>query len=37
MYTSKVYNFLLDNVFDKNGFYKFLTKILCFIEMQFSH
>ena len=37
MYTSKVYNFLLENVFDKNVFSKFHTKIMCFLEIQFSH
>ena len=33
MYTSKVYNFLVDNVFDEKVFSKFHTKILCFIEI----
>ena len=33
MYTPKVYNFLLDNVFDKKVFSEFNTKILCFIEI----
>ena len=33
MYISKVYNFLLDNVFDKKVFSKFYKKILWFIEI----
>ena len=33
MYTSKVYNFLLENFFNKKVFSKFHTKILCFIEI----
>ena len=33
MYTSKVYNFLSDNVVDKKVLSKFHTKILCFIEI----